>query len=83
MDRIEHAATRMGGLVDDLVLFARLDEGRPLDAQPVDLARLVAGAVADARAIEPDPQDVIDALTVRATQRITKVVNGDTVRQRC
>jgi DNA-directed RNA polymerase specialized sigma subunit len=30
-----------------------------------------------------DPQDVIDALTVRATQRITKVVNGDTVRQRC
>jgi len=30
-----------------------------------------------------DPQDVIDALTTRATQRITKVVNGDTVRQRC
>jgi two-component system OmpR family sensor kinase len=34
MDRIEHAATRMGGLVDDLVLLARLDEGRPLDARP-------------------------------------------------
>jgi hypothetical protein len=30
-----------------------------------------------------DPQDVIDELTDRATQRITKVVNGDTVRQRC
>jgi DNA-directed RNA polymerase specialized sigma subunit len=30
-----------------------------------------------------DPQDVIDALTTRATQRITKLVNGDTVRQRC
>ena len=30
-----------------------------------------------------DPQGVIDALTARATQRITKVVNGDTVRQRC
>jgi two-component system OmpR family response regulator len=30
-----------------------------------------------------DPQDVIDELTARATQRITKVVNGDTVRQRC
>jgi two-component system OmpR family sensor kinase len=83
MDRIEHAATRMGGLVDDLVLLARLDEGRPLDARPVDLARLVAGAVTDARAIEPDPQDVIDELTARATQRITKVVNGDTVRQHC
>ncbi len=30
-----------------------------------------------------DPQDVIDALAARSTQRITKVVNGDTVRQRC
>ena len=30
-----------------------------------------------------DPQDVIDALTTRATQRITKVVTGETVRQRC
>jgi two-component system OmpR family sensor kinase len=48
MDRIEHAATRMGGLVDDLVLLARLDEGRPLDARPVDLARLVTEAVTPA-----------------------------------
>jgi cell division FtsZ-interacting protein ZapD len=30
-----------------------------------------------------DPQDVIDALVAQATERITKVVNGDTVRQRC
>ena len=30
-----------------------------------------------------DPEDVIDALTTRATERITKVVNSDTVRQRC
>jgi CheY-like chemotaxis protein len=37
--------------------------------------------VADANGTHP--QDVIDALTTRATQRITKVVNGDTVRQRC
>ncbi|MGH9113910.1 MAG: sensor histidine kinase [Acidimicrobiales bacterium] len=53
MDRIEQAATRMGGLVDDLVLLARLDEGRPLNARAVDVAGLVADAVADARAIEP------------------------------
>jgi prolyl-tRNA editing enzyme YbaK/EbsC (Cys-tRNA(Pro) deacylase) len=37
--------------------------------------------VADANGV--DPQDVIDALVVRSTERITKVVNGDTVRQRC
>jgi uncharacterized protein (DUF433 family) len=37
--------------------------------------------VADARGV--DPQTVIDALTARSTEHITRVVNGDTVRQRC
>jgi hypothetical protein len=37
--------------------------------------------VAEANGV--DPQDVIDALVAQATERITKVVNGDTVRQRC
>jgi DNA-directed RNA polymerase specialized sigma subunit len=37
--------------------------------------------VAEANGV--DPQDVIDALVARSTQRITKVVNGDTARQRC
>jgi uncharacterized protein YidB (DUF937 family) len=37
--------------------------------------------VAEANGV--DPQDVIDALVAHATERITKVVNGDTVRQRC
>jgi two-component system OmpR family sensor kinase len=54
MERIEQAATRMGGLVDDLVLLARLDQGRPLEAGPVDLAAVVAESVADARAVEPN-----------------------------
>jgi len=36
-----------------------------------------------AEANDVDPQDVIDALVARSTERITKVVNGDTVRQRC
>jgi len=53
MERIEQAATRMGGLVDDLVLLARLDQGRPLEAAPVDLSAVVAESVADARAVEP------------------------------
>jgi hypothetical protein len=37
--------------------------------------------VAEANGV--DPQDVIDVLVARSTERITKVVNGDTVRQRC
>jgi two-component system OmpR family sensor kinase len=43
----------MGLLVRDLLDLARLDEGRPLDAEPLDLADLAADAVADARAVEP------------------------------
>ncbi|HMK63506.1 MAG TPA: HAMP domain-containing sensor histidine kinase, partial [Acidimicrobiales bacterium] len=40
--RIEHEAMRMGVLVDDLLLLARLDQGRPLDLVPVDLAEVAA-----------------------------------------
>jgi two-component system, OmpR family, sensor kinase len=51
MRRIEDEATRMGMLVDDLLLLARLDQQRPLDRAPVDLVPLVADAVLDARAV--------------------------------
>ncbi|MGP8060641.1 MAG: sensor histidine kinase [Acidimicrobiales bacterium] len=51
--RIEHEAARMGGLVDDLLLLARLDQGRPLEMLPVDLRRVALDAVDDARAVEP------------------------------
>ncbi|GAA3441431.1 sensor histidine kinase [Planomonospora venezuelensis] len=54
MDRIESEGTRMGSLVEEMLLLARLDEGRPLEMRPVDLAVLAADAVADARAREPD-----------------------------
>ena len=54
MRRIEEEAARMGVLVDDLLLLARLDQGRPLERAPVDLARLAADAVADTRAAAPD-----------------------------
>src|SRR5918996_3024596 len=54
MRRIEDAASRMGVLVDDLLLLARLDQGRPLEQEQVDLSELVADAVEAARAIEPD-----------------------------
>jgi two-component system OmpR family sensor kinase len=54
MQRIEAEAARMGVLVDDLLLLARLDQGRPLEREQVDLARIVEEAVASARAVEPD-----------------------------
>jgi two-component system OmpR family sensor kinase len=53
MDRIGTESRRMGDLVEDLLLLARLDQGRPLRTDRVDLTRVVADAVADARAVEP------------------------------
>jgi len=54
MRRIEGESLRMGELVDDMLLLARLDQGRPLDADPVDVAALARDSVSDARAVEPD-----------------------------
>jgi two-component system OmpR family sensor kinase len=51
--RIEGEATRMAALVDDLLLLARLDQGRPLEREPVDIVKLVAEVVADAQVVEP------------------------------
>ncbi|WP_255371634.1 cell wall metabolism sensor histidine kinase WalK [Cellulosimicrobium sp. CUA-896] len=53
LDRIESEAVRMTGLVEDLLLLARLDAGRPLDREPVDLAALAVDAVTDAHAAGP------------------------------
>lgn len=52
--RIESEATRMGVLVDDLLLLARLDQQRTLDITDVDLLVLAADAVHDAKARDPD-----------------------------
>ncbi len=51
LKRIEEEATRMGGLVEDLLLLAELDRGRPLRAEPVDLHRICADAVGDSNAV--------------------------------
>ncbi|MGD9798046.1 MAG: sensor histidine kinase, partial [Acidimicrobiia bacterium] len=53
MQRIEAEAARMGVLVDDLLLLARLDQGRPLELVPVDLGAVVGEVVADARVANP------------------------------
>jgi signal transduction histidine kinase len=54
MRRIEEEADRMGVLVDDLLLLARLDQGRPLERQPVDLTVITRDAVDDARTVAPE-----------------------------
>ena len=54
MDRVESEARRMTSLVEDLLLLARLDAGRPLDRVPVDLASLATDLVADAHVAGPD-----------------------------
>ncbi|WP_233565780.1 cell wall metabolism sensor histidine kinase WalK [Cellulomonas sp. PhB143] len=54
LDRIESESKRMGALVEDLLLLARLDAGRPLERAPVDLAGLAVDAVTDAHAAGPD-----------------------------
>lgn len=53
MNRIESESSRMGLLVEDLLLLARLDAQRPLERKPVDLLALASDAVHDARAIAP------------------------------
>jgi two-component system OmpR family sensor kinase len=61
MARIEAEAARMGILVDDLLLLARLDQGRPLQREPVDLVRIVTESVDAARVIEPERRILLDA----------------------
>ncbi|MFI6878256.1 sensor histidine kinase [Streptomyces sp. NPDC050400] len=54
LGRIESEAHRMTGLVEDLLLLARLDAGRPLSYEPTDLSPLVVDALSDARAADQD-----------------------------
>ena len=52
--KVESESARMTSLVEDLLLLARLDSGRPLADEPVDLTKLLLEAVADARVLAPD-----------------------------
>ncbi|MFI7061771.1 sensor histidine kinase [Kribbella sp. NPDC050124] len=54
MGKVMVEATRMAALVEDLLLLARLDAGRPLGLRPVDLSRLALDSVTDARIVSPD-----------------------------
>ena len=80
MRRIGTESKRMGALVEDLLLLARLDEGRPIRQDRVDLSTLASDAVADARAIQPDrpiAADLRDGLLVRGDEdRLRQVVGN-------
>lgn len=54
MGRVESETGRMTHLVEDLLLLARLDAGRPLQREPVDLSRLSVDAMSDAHVAGPD-----------------------------
>jgi two-component system OmpR family sensor kinase len=73
--RIEEEAVRMTVLVDDLLLLARLDQGRPLARESVDLQAIARDAQADAQAVAPSR-----AITLEAPDPV--LVTGDNMRIR-
>jgi two-component system OmpR family sensor kinase len=80
MRRIEQEGKRMGELVEELLLLARLDQGLPLERQPVDLAAVIDAAVDAARAADPERPITVDShgpLVVRgAESRLRHVVDN-------
>ena len=75
MGRIESEGARMARLVDDLLLLARTDQGRPLEKEPVDLVRLAGEATGDFAAADPGRPLISDLDG-------TAVVLGDPIRLR-
>ena len=73
--RIEEESVRMSALVDDMLLIARLDQGRPLETKPVDMQVIAQDAAADARAVSPKRN-----ITLTAPQSV--MVSGDDTRLR-
>jgi two-component system OmpR family sensor kinase len=61
MRRIEEDATRTGHMVEDLLMLARLDQGRPLERNRVDLVQVSADAIVNASLIQPDREIELDA----------------------
>ena len=77
MQRVEQESARMGVLVEDMLLLARLDQQRPLERRPVDLLTLAVDAVQDARIIAPDR-----AIELNVGSATAFLVLGDEVRLR-
>jgi two-component system OmpR family sensor kinase len=77
MQRVEQESARMGVLVEDMLLLARLDQQRPIEHRPVDLLTLAADAVQDARIIAPGREITLDVGSGAAF-----LILGDEVRLR-
>jgi two-component system, OmpR family, sensor kinase len=73
--RIEEESVRMSALVDDMLLIARLDQGRPIESKPVDLQAIARDAAADARVVAPQRE-----ISLQAPD--TVMVTGDDTRLR-
>ena len=81
--RIEEESVRMSALVDDMLLIARLDQGRPLEAHPVDLQVIARDAAADARAVSPQREiklEAGDSVVVAGDDTRLRQVVGNLVR---
>ena len=80
MQRIEQEGKRMGELVEELLLLARLDEGLPLERRPVDLAAVVDAAVDAARAADPERPIDVDSrspiVVLGAESRLRHIVDN-------
>lgn len=78
--RIEQEATRLGSLVEDLLLLARLDEGAGVVLSPVDLSVIAGNAVDDARVIDPARSILLDlhgaAIVEGDRNRLAQVVTN-------
>jgi two-component system OmpR family sensor kinase len=77
MQRVEAEASRMGVLVEDLLLLARLDQQRPIERRPVDLLVLAADAVQDTTMIAPGRSVQLDVEPGQAF-----LIEGDEARLR-
>jgi len=79
MSGIARESERMSVLVQDLLLLARLDEGRPLDREPVQLDAVAHEAVETARAVEPDRELTLEAepvVVLGDRERLRQVVDN-------
>jgi two-component system OmpR family sensor kinase len=82
MGRIEDSARRMGTLVNDLLVLARLDEGRPLRKEPVDLVALARDAAQDLHALDSTRAVVVTGLEDgEAPSDVTVTGDADRLRQ--